>query len=94
MDNTPRLMETIAPANQKEPKRAVKMASMKVKRKLTLGTQPNQMSVLLGSDVVWSRSPREFTLSGGVEGFEMTERFNVSFPGLPEKSFSNAEYPI
>jgi len=31
-----------------------------------------------GSDAVWSRS---------LTSFEMTEKFNVSFRGLPEKSF-------
>src|ERR1700756_3731843 len=42
--------------------------------------QEPSRSRALGSDAVWSRS---------LTSFEMTEKFNVSFRGLPEKSFSS-----
>ena len=45
-----------------------------------------QVSPKAGSDAVWSRSL--------TSSFEMTEQFNVSFRGLPEKSFSRPEHPI
>ena len=48
-----------------------------------------QVKLVNGGDAVRSRSLTEFILSFLVEGFEMTEKFNVSFRGLPEKSFSS-----
>ena len=49
---------------------------------------------ITGGGAVWSRSLTESTLSGLVEGFEMTGKLNVSFRAHREKSFSSLKDAI